>query len=127
MKHATIFSLLIAVVLFLPTPARAQAEADIEGRWEGTLEASDGAELRLVVHLERAEDGTIEARLDHLDQTPALDIPLEATFENGVLILVVPELAAGFGGTFTGPDRIEGLWEQAGTRTPLELRRSEEM
>ena len=44
--------------------AWAQSDADLQGRWEGTL----GGKLRLVVELSRAGDGLWLGRLTSVDQ-----------------------------------------------------------
>ncbi len=57
--------LAVSALLFL-SAGLAQAQ-DIAGDWQGTLSAG-GAELRLVLHITKAADGSLKATLDSVDQ-----------------------------------------------------------
>ena len=94
------------------------AQAQIAGDWLGTLSAG-GAQLRLVLHITAAKDGSLTATLDSVDQgangIPVSSIDLRET----QLTLGVPAV----GGTYTGTvnkdaTEIDGTWSQG---KPLEL------
>jgi hypothetical protein len=117
MKRISIF----IALLILSTFAAAQ---DITGNWQGTLSAG-GAELRLVLHISKAADGSLKATLDSIDQPGANDIPVSSiALKDSKLSLGVEKV----GGTYEGkvaPDgkTISGTWTQAQT-IPLEFKRA---
>jgi uncharacterized protein len=118
MKRILIFvGLLVAASL-------AQAQ-DIAGDWQGTLNV-DGAELRLVLHLTKAPDGSLKATLDSIDQPGANGIPVKsATLKDSKLNLDVDVIH----GTYearVAPDAktLSGTWTQNERSFPLEFKRS---
>jgi fermentation-respiration switch protein FrsA (DUF1100 family)/uncharacterized lipoprotein YmbA len=96
-------------------PAR---QAQIAGDWQGTLSAG-GAQLRLVLHIAAAQDGSLTGTLDSLDQG-ANGIPVTAvTLKDSKLSLTVDAVH----GTYEGAankdaTEIDGTWSQG---QPLEL------
>lgn len=95
--------------------------SDIDGDWEGSVEA--GAALRVVLHIQTFEDG-MTASLDSPDQrmfgAPATSITrseTKVTFE-------MKQLAGSFSGTLdAGLTTIDGTWTQLGNSVPLVLKR----
>ena len=65
----------------LQDASNAVAESQLAGDWQGTLSAG-GAELRLVLHMGAAKDGSLTATLDSVDQG-AYGIPVSAITLNG--------------------------------------------
>src|SRR5690606_36005680 len=63
-RMRTLLSLLGFAAAAISTPAAAQEAA---GDWIGTLDAG-GTRLRIAVHIEQREDGTLGGTLDSLDQ-----------------------------------------------------------
>jgi hypothetical protein len=99
--------------------AGALGAQDIAGDWAGTLKAGP-AELRLVLHLAKAESGW-KATLDSIDQA-ANGIPVSsAKFQNGTLTLEVDAVQGHYEGRLSG-DTITGTWTQA-QALPLEFHR----
>lgn len=92
------------------------AQASVVGDWSGTLVAGP-AQLRLLLHIKAAQDGTLTGTLDSLDQG-ANDIPISsATFKDGKLELNVAAVNGTYEGTVSN-DEIKGTWTQG---QPLEL------
>ena len=101
---------------------RAVKPSDIDGTWQGTLDAG-GAKLRLVLHLITTKDG-LTGSLDSPDQGAA-GLPVSATKREGASLTV--ELKA-IGGKFVGAiakdlSAIEGTWTQGGGSLPLVFKR----
>jgi len=111
-----------ANVLFKHSAAQAAAPAStqpsIAGDWSGTLKAGP-AELRLVLHITAAKDGSLSATLDSVDQG-ANDIPINAvTLKDGKLNLDVQAVQGTYEGTVNkDASAIAGTWTQG---QPMEL------
>ena len=103
--------------------AGAAAAQDVTGDWQGTLHVGS-AELRLVLHVSKAPDGGLEAKLDSVDQA-ANGIPVKSiTLKDSVLKLDI----AAVGGTYEGKlnkdvTEIDGTWSQ-GQPLPLKFTRA---
>lgn len=91
---------------------------EIAGDWNGTLHAN-GAELRLVLHLSKNPDGSLNATLDSVDQG-AKGIPVaSATLKDSKLSLDVPAVRGTYEGQVNAAaSEISGTWTQG---APLEL------
>jgi uncharacterized protein len=113
--------LLLLTILTATQVARAQ---DVAGDWQGTLNTGMG-ELRLVLHITKAPDGSCKATLDSIDQPGANGIPVNAvTLKDSKLHLDITAVH----GTYEGkvaPDgqTISGTWTQ-NQALPLEFKRS---
>lgn len=115
-------SIFAATLLFLvATVAFAQ---DITGNWQGTLSAS-GAELRLVLHITKAADGSLKATLDSIDQPGGNGIPVSSiALKDSKLSLGVEKVGGTYEGKVApGGDTISGTWTQA-QAVPLEFKRA---
>ncbi|HUI39234.1 MAG TPA: alpha/beta fold hydrolase [Candidatus Nitrosotalea sp.] len=101
--------LVIAVLLVCAATATAQ---DVTGNWQGTLHAG-AADLRLVLHITRAEDGSLHATLDSVDQG-ANGIPVKTVaLQDSVLKLDVAAVHGTYEGTVNkGATEITGTWSQ---------------
>lgn len=108
--------LLIGLVSMLAPACRAQAQ--VAGDWKGTLSAG-GAELRLVLHVTAAKDGSLTATLDSVDQG-AYAIPVTTvTLKDSKFSLVVDAVHGSYEGTVNkDASEIDGTWSQG---QPLEL------
>lgn len=108
---------LVALVLAAFSPL-CRAQAQIAGDWQGTLSAG-GAQLRLVLHVVAAKDGSLTATLDSVDQG-AKDIPVSAiSLKDSKLSLTVESVHGTYEGTVNkDATAIDGTWSQG---TPLEL------
>jgi fermentation-respiration switch protein FrsA (DUF1100 family) len=116
MKRLSIFLMLtIAAIL-----AHAQ---DIAGDWQGTLNTGM-SELRLVLHITKAADGTLTATLDSVDQG-SNGIPVKSiTLKDSKVNLDVAAVHGTYQGNLT-PDAktISGTWDQ-GKPLPLDFKRA---
>jgi fermentation-respiration switch protein FrsA (DUF1100 family) len=109
------FALIIGTTL-----TRAQ---DVAGDWQGTLNTGVG-ELRLVLHLTNAGDGSLKATLDSVDQG-ANGIPVKsATLKDSKLKLDVEAVHGTYEGTVASDGKsISGTWSQ-GKPLPLEFKKA---
>jgi hypothetical protein len=114
-------TLLIGLVSMLAPACRAQSQ--LAGDWKGTLSAG-GVELRLILHVPAAKDGSLTATLDSVDQG-AYAIPVSAISLNGSsLDMTVDAVHGSYTGTVNkDASEIDGIWSQ-GTPLPLNFRRA---
>ena len=88
--------LLIGLVSMLEPACRAQAQ--LAGDWQGTLSAGS-VQLRLVLHVTAAKDGSLTATMDSVDQG-AYAIPVTTvTFKDSKFSLVVDAVHGTYEGT----------------------------
>lgn len=112
--------LMMFILTVTATLVRAQ---DITGDWQGVLNTGAG-ELRLVLHISKAADGSLGATLDSVDQG-ANGIPVKSvTLKDSKLNLDVTAVHGTYEGT-VAPDAkaISGTWNQ-GQALPLEFKRA---
>jgi hypothetical protein len=103
------------------TPEKGQPGESMEGNWQGTIAA---ANLRLVLKLSKATDGSLSAKLDSPDQgTSDLQVDTVALKEK-TLRFEIKRLGASFEGTLSQDgSELSGTWEQQGAQLPLILKR----
>jgi hypothetical protein len=94
------------------------AQSAIQGNWQGTLNAG-GAQLRLVLHIAIAQDGSLTATLDSIDQgangIPATSISLQ----DSRLAFTIDAAHIAYGGTVNKTaTEIDGTFTQG---QPLKL------
>lgn len=112
-----------------PTSAESSEAAipatGLAGDWVGALEVG-AVQLRLVLKVEAAADGTLSAVLDSVDQGAKL--PVDALVLDGrTLRFSIPAIGGAYEGTLTeAGDAFEGTWSQGGRSLPLTLTRTEE-
>lgn len=123
--HVTMLALLAASALAIApfshaqTPSASAATSPaIVGDWAGNLKAGP-AELRLVLHITAAKDGTLAGTLDSIDQG-ANGIPVSSiTLKDSKLSLTVDAVHGTYEGTVNkDASEIAGTWSQG---QPLEL------
>src|SRR5664279_2880599 len=102
----------------------AASAEDVAGDWQGTLSAG-GAELRLVLHIAKNDDGTLKATLDSVDQPGGNGIPVSSiSLKDSKLSLGLAAVHATYEGNgATGGKTISGAWTQ-GAALPLEFKRT---
>src|SRR5579863_8430699 len=113
----------VFVTLILMVAASVAHAQDIAGDWQGTLDTGMG-QLRLVLHIVKAADGSLTATLDSVDQN-ANGIPVKsATLKASKLSLDVEDVHGTYDGTVS-PDgkTISGTWNQ-GKALALEFKRA---
>lgn len=112
-----------------PPPAEASEAAapatDLAGDWAGALDVG-AVQLRLVLKVEAADDGTLSALLDSVDQ--GAKMPVETLVLAGrTLRFSIPAIGGAYEGTLTAAgDAFEGTWSQGGRSLPLTLTKTEE-
>ncbi|MFO7650365.1 MAG: alpha/beta fold hydrolase [bacterium] len=95
-----------------------------EGDWQGKL-AVPGAELTIVLHVTRGEDGKLAAAMDSPDQGAFGLEAADVAFADRKLTLKIPSIAGSFEGALQPGDSVlSGTWRQGPAALPLELRRS---
>lgn len=106
MKRALITTLLTTLMV-----GAAYAQ-DITGDWQGTLKAGP-ADLRLVLHITKANDGSLKATLDSIDQG-ANGIPVSAvTLKDSKLNLTIEAVRGTYEGKVNADASvISGTWTQ---------------
>jgi fermentation-respiration switch protein FrsA (DUF1100 family) len=108
-----------AVVLFAVSFAHAQ---DIAGDWEGTLHA--GADLHLVLHINKGDTGSLKATLDSVDQNAYGIAVSSIALKDSKLSLGVELVHGTYEGTVASDGgSIAGTWSQ-GQPLPLDFKRS---
>jgi hypothetical protein len=102
-------SVSLFTMAFLPI---ASAQAPILGDWHGTLRP-EGQQLRVVLHIRMAKDGSLHAMLDSVDQA-AIYIPVTAiSISNSKLSFTVDAIHGSYQGTVNNDvTEIHGTWSQ---------------
>ncbi len=108
---------LILTILFLPLYPQSNK---LTGSWQGSLSVS-GTELRLVFHITKNAEGTLEGTMDSPDQG-AYGIALgDISEEEDSVIIHIPAVFGSYEGKFTSPETIEGTWNQGAASLPLNI------
>jgi hypothetical protein len=109
-------TLLIGLVSMLAPACRAQAQ--VAGDWQGTLSAGS-VQLRLILHVTAAKDGSLTATLDSVDQS-AYGIPVTTvTLKDFKFSLIVDAVHGTYEGTVNkDASEIDGTWSQG---QPIDL------
>jgi hypothetical protein len=96
---------------------------DIAGDWQGTLSAN-GAQLRLVLHITKGDDGALKATLDSVDQN-ANGIPVSSiSLKDSKLSLGVDAVHGTYEGKVAADGAtISGTWSQ-GQSLALDFKRA---
>ncbi|HTF45590.1 MAG TPA: alpha/beta hydrolase [Terriglobales bacterium] len=122
MKAKVMRSILILLPLLMAglDPVHAQ---EVSGDWQGTLSAGN-LPLRLVLHIRKGADGTLQATLDSVDQG-ANRIPVSSiTLQDAKLNLAVDAVHGTYEGRVAADgNTIAGTWTQ-GQALPLEFERA---
>jgi len=123
-------SLVIGAILLSGAGSQSIAAKDsdspVVGTWEGTLDAGPQGQLRVVVHISQAADGTLTATLDSPDQG-AKGIPIsKITFKDPDLSFECAAVSGSYQGAMNKEhSEIAGTWSQGGASLPLKLKRAE--
>jgi len=106
-------------------PAKPVPGEGAAGEWLGILDVG-AAKLRLGLHVEKKEDGSLGAVLDSIDQ--GAKIPVEAAvFERRALRLDLKAIGASYEGALNADGSVlEGTWSQGGQKLPLKFHRLEQ-
>ncbi len=131
-RTSACFSNLLAVFFLCTLPAVLQGADESppakgpEGIWQGTLKIQGVLERRLLFKIENAQDGSLKAALDSIDQG-AKDIAVdEVRFDDGELTLTIKKIGASFTGKMNEEAaEVVGKFKQGGQTFPLTLKRTE--
>ena len=109
---------LFIILAFIVGTTSLSFAQDIVGDWNGKLKIGE-AELRLVLHITKAGDGSLKATLDSIDQG-ANGIPVNAvTLKDSQLNLKIDAVNGTYDGKVKADaSEIDGTWSQG---QPLEL------
>lgn len=104
----------------------AQDAAKAVGDWAGALEVS-AMKLRLILHITRADDGSLRATMDSVDQS-ATGIPVDTVrFDGKTLVAKLHAINGLFEATMDDAGTtLTGTWKQNGNLLPLVLTRTED-
>jgi hypothetical protein len=109
--------------VFEPAPRSAGIDPAIAGTWSGTLEAG-GRKLRLVLAIDRQNDGTMLAELTDVDEG-GLRSAAKLTQQGPALTIESVAVPARISGTLdAGASELTGTFTQGPVSLPLTLRRS---
>ncbi len=106
---------LFVIPAFVMATTAVSFAQEITGDWNGTLKPG-GGELRLVLHITKAADGSLKATLDSVDQG-ANGIPVSAiTLKDSKLNLKVDSVNGAYDGEVNAnASEIAGTWSQGGS------------
>jgi hypothetical protein len=110
------------LVLFTAVVAAASFATgqDITGDWQGPLETGGGGELRLVLHVTKAGDGTLKATMDSPDQGYT-GIPIDTiTADGGKVHLTSNVIKATYDASLKG-NTMNGNWTQGAPNNKMPL------
>lgn len=124
-KHLTRISTVFFAIALLAAESIAAGQLQstlpeaVLGEWRGSI-----SNLRLVLKLDRAADGSISGNLISLDQGN-VTIPIETiSYQNGSLRLAMKLVSAVYEGRLSEDGKeITGTWQQGGNSLPLVFRR----
>ena len=118
--------LVVALVLAANASMASPDAAKVVGDWSGALEVG-GMRLRLNFHISRAQDGSLRATMDSVDQG-ATGIPVDTVrFDAGTLIAQLYKLNAVYEARLDDAgNTLTGTWKQNGNLLPLVLVRAED-
>lgn len=104
-------------------PPLSNTLATLEGNWAGSLQAGD-AVLHLVLHVVKAEDGSLKATIDSLDQG-VYGIEVTGLTQNGSeLRFTVSSVGVLYEGKISADHSgIQGVWSQGNVGLALSFRR----
>ena len=101
----------------------AAARPGVDDTWQGTLHAQK--DLRTVVKITKAPDGSLKAQWYSIDQTPRAMPIKTTTFRDGELRLDVEDIDGVYTGKLSSDgNTITGEWKQGDKTFPLVLARS---
>jgi len=96
----------------------------IEGDWQGTLKPG-GAELRLALHIAKADDGSYKATMDSIDQGANGISVTSMSLKDSKLTFTVDSVRGSYEGTVSADGTaISGTWSQGGQSLPLDFKRA---
>ena len=122
MRKHYLFLFLLMLANFTTFAQQAPQPERLIGDWNGALNVG-GAQLPLVFHISAAPDGTLTATMDSPNQG-AKGIPVQAVkLTQDSLYIDLPAVGGAYAGKVTGPETIDGQWQQGGQAFPMQLKK----
>jgi pimeloyl-ACP methyl ester carboxylesterase len=129
MRPTGILTLLLAALLALAIPVRAQESktvAEPTGTWSGKLEVAPQVSLRLVLKVSKDADGKLHATLASPDQGEQTHDVETFTVSGETVRFTIPKIGGSFEGTRKADGtEIAGTWKQGAGSFPLVLKPGE--
>jgi pimeloyl-ACP methyl ester carboxylesterase len=114
--------LLLVLTLGLGAASAASAQ-NLAGDWQGSLKPT-GAELRLVLHITKADDGSWKGTLDSVDQGANGILVTSISLKESKLKFAVESVNGSYEGTVNADaTEISGTWTQ-GQSLPLDFKKT---
>ena len=105
-------------------PAKPVPGEGAAGEWLGALDVG-AVKLRLALHVEKKDDGSLSALLDSIDQKAKIPVDT-AAFEGRTLRLSLKAIGGSYEGTLNADgSALQGTWSQGGKTLPLTFDRQE--
>ena len=102
-------------------PAQEKTEVDLTGQWTGALEAGP-SKLRIRLQVTKAKDGTLNAGLISVDQSPDPIRADKVSLEGRLVVVTWKLIKASYEGTIAEDGKsIDGTWKQAGRQADLDF------
>jgi len=117
---AVMFASVPCTVLSVRTASAqaAVAKTDIPDTWQGTLHYQK--DLRIVMKIAKAQDGSLSAQLYSIDQNPTPVTASAVTFQNGELVVKINSVDVAYTGKLSAPgDALVGEWKEGDRVTPI--------
>ena len=116
----------IATAQILTGKVESTSNQNLEGIWQGALEVSAGIQLRLVLKINKAADGSFKGTLDSIDQS-ANDLPIDTiNFKDATLHFEMKMIHATYDAKMSADGaQLDGQWNQASASFPLIFKRTE--
>ena len=104
----------------------AAGNQNLEGIWQGALEVNAGIQLRLVLKINKAADGSFKGTLDSIDQS-ANDLPIDTiNFKDAALHFEMKMISASYDAKMSADgSQLDGQWKQGPSSLPLAFKRTE--
>lgn len=120
-KHGLALLMLMFAFRFAAGQAAA-VSSGIEGQWQGTLQLSGGRQLRIVLKVSRAADGSLTALNYSIDQSPQPMRTADVSLHGNMFHYAVPQLGNSYDGKLSADgNSINGNWAQ---NVPLNFSRA---
>ena len=104
-----------------PAPKSPPIAKELEGRWNGTLDAG-GRQMRVVVKMANQPDGTSTGTIVSVDGT-GVEIPIAIAQKGSEVSIAVATVGASYAGVLNAAaTEMAGNWTQGGAVQPLTLR-----
>ena len=120
------FRIFALALVLIANSSTAQNAGQVVGDWAGALDVG-AMKLRLILHITRADDGSLRATMDSVDQS-ATGIPVDTVrFDGKALVAKLHAINGLFEATMDDAGTtLTGTWKQNGNLLPLVLTRTED-